>query len=251
MRAEAIGRRNYGSLLAMSSSVRRCASSSADSARTVTSSSPSEIVVPLSGCSVRALRIGVITVVSTETDASCYRRSVRRISRAIVVVGAFGFASARADTRGEIVETDTLGMNVVSYNASAGKTTTVADAANLSEFVGLHYYIIDHVRLGANLQFTERIAPDPASGQSRFQTLALLPQVGWNFRRPFFVALVITLAPWTGGTNTFDGGFQGVFGASFEVQSRINANIAVEVPINLVRATTIGLTPLVGISVRL
>lgn len=175
---------------------------------------------------------------------------MRRLMLAIVVASASS-PRARADVRGDLVETDTLGMNVVSHNADSGKTTTVADAQNLSEFVGLHYYLIDHVRIGVNLQFTERIAPVPANGQSRFQTFAFLPQIGWNFARPFFAALVITLAPWTGGTNTFDGGIQGVFGASFCVQSRVNANVAVEIPVTFVRATTVGLTPLVGISVRL
>jgi hypothetical protein len=177
--------------------------------------------------------------------------NVHRLSVFVVAAMAIFPSVSRADVKGEVLESDTLGMNVVSYNADTGKTTTAADATNLSDFVGLHYYFIDHVRLGANLQFTERITPAPANGQSRFQTFAVLPQIGWNFAKPFFVALVIMLAPRTGGTNTFDGGFQGVFGASFKFQSRITANFALEVPVNVVRATTIGLTPLVGISVRL
>jgi hypothetical protein len=160
-------------------------------------------------------------------------------------------SAARADDKGEIVQSDTLGMNVYSYNFSKSTATNVSDAQNLSEFIGLHYYAIDHVRLGMNLQFTEELAPTPAMGASRFRTFALLPQVGWNFHKPFFAALVLTLAPRTSGTSTFDAGFQGVFGASIEVSPRVRANIALEVPVNFVVATTIGVTPLLGISIAL
>ena len=158
---------------------------------------------------------------------------------------------AAADERGEFTQSDTLGMNVYTYNFSASKTTTVSDAQNLAEFVGLHYYFVDHWRIGMNLQFTEQLAPTPAAEASRFRTFALLPQIGWNFYKPFFAALVLTLAPRTGGEEKFDAGFQGVFGASFELTPRVRANVAVEIPVNFVVATTIGITPLLGISIKL
>jgi hypothetical protein len=160
-------------------------------------------------------------------------------------------ATAHADTKGDWIQTDTLGMNMYSYNFDKSAATDVTDAQNLSEFVGLHYYFIDHVRVGMNLQFTERLDPDPASGTSRFQTFALLPQIGWNFYNPFFAALVVTIAPWTAGKSLFDDGFQGVLGASTKLTSRVRGNLAVEIPVNLHQATTIGITPLVGISVGL
>ena len=160
-------------------------------------------------------------------------------------------APALADTRGEWIETDTLGMNVYTYNFDKHATTTVDDAQNLSEFVGLHYYFADHLRVGMNLQFTERIAPDPASGSSRFQTFALLPQIGWHFYNPFFVALVATIAPWTSGRSLFDAGFQGLIGAGLPLTSCIRGNLAIEIPMNFVQATTIGTTILLGISARL
>ena len=175
-----------------------------------------------------------------------------RLSGALVLaLATVASSAARADNKGDIVQTDTLGMNMYTYNFSKSKSTDVTDAQNLSEFIGLHYYVIDHLRLGMNVQFTEQLAPTPATGESRFRTFALLPQVGWNFYKPFFAALVLTLAPRTSGTNTFDAGFQGVFGASFELSSRVRANIALEVPVNFVVATTIGVTPLVGISIGL
>lgn len=159
--------------------------------------------------------------------------------------------TAHADLKGDWVQSDTLGMNVYSYNLDKSKATDVTDAQNLSEFVGLHYYFIDHVRVGMNLQFTERLNPDPASGTSRFQTFALLPQIGWNFYNPFFAALVMTIAPWTSGQSQFDFGLQGVFGASTKLSARVRGNLAVEFPVNLHVADTIGVTPLVGISVEL
>lgn len=178
-------------------------------------------------------------------------RMRRAVPLVTLLVGVTMASNARADNKGDIIQTDTLGMNVYSYNVSKSTSTNVTDAQNLSEFIGLHYYVIDHVRLGMNVQLTEQLAPTPTMGASRFRTFALLPQVGWNFHKPFFAALVLTLAPRTSGTSTFDAGFQGVFGAGFEVSPRVRANIALEVPVNFVVATTIGITPLLGISIAL
>jgi hypothetical protein len=170
--------------------------------------------------------------------------------RALVVLVALS-APALADSRGEWIETDTLGMNVYTYNFDKGAATTVGDAQNLSDFVGLHYYFADHLRVGMNLQLTERLAPDPAAGSSRIQTFALLPQIGWHFYNPFFVGLVATIAPWTSGRDLFDAGFQAVAGASAPLAHCIRGSLAVEIPMNFVQATTIGTTILAGISIRL
>jgi hypothetical protein len=102
-----------------------------------------------------------------------------------------------------------------------------------------------------NLQFTEQLGPTPTTGASRFRTFALLPQIGWNFHKPFFAALVLTLAPRTGGAETFDAGFQGVFGVGMKLSEHVRANFALEIPVNFVVATTIGITPLIGLGITL
>jgi hypothetical protein len=144
-----------------------------------------------------------------------------------------------------------IGTTAVVYNASAHTTTTIADQQDLSDFVGLHYYVADHWRVGLSFQFTEQLGPAPAAGGSRFQTFALLPQVGWTFSKPFFAALILSLAPRTGGHETFDAGFRGVIGAGIALTQRMRLDLAVQVPVDLVIATTIGIAPLVGLSVTL
>ena len=156
-----------------------------------------------------------------------------------------------AGKQGDIVQTDTLGMNVVSYNLDASKTTTVADSAGLSEFVGAHYFFADGWRVGMNLQFTELLAPSPPPGGNRFSTFALLPQVGWHFYGPLFAALVFGVLPRTGGGANLDLAVQGVFGASIPITDRVNLTGALEVPYNFYIHKTIGLTPLLGVSIRL
>lgn len=153
--------------------------------------------------------------------------------------------------RGDIVQTDTLGMNVVSYNLDTSKTTTVGDGAGLSEFVGAHYFFADGWRVGMNLQFTELLAPSPPPGGNRFSTFALLPQVGWHFYGPLFAALVFGVLPRTSGGANFDLAVQGVFGASIPISDCVNLTGALEVPYNFLVHQTIGLTPLLGVSIRL
>jgi hypothetical protein len=93
----------------------------------------------------------------------------------------------------------------------------------LSEFVGAHYYFVDRVRLGMNLQFSEQLAPAPGpKGGSDFRTFALLPQIGWDFWGTMFAALVVTVAPWTSGTGTFDFGLQALLGAGIPIADRVN-----------------------------
>jgi hypothetical protein len=160
-------------------------------------------------------------------------------------------AAKAAPAKGDIVQTDTLGMNVVSYDYSSATVKTIADRAEPSEFIGLHYFFADGWRVGLNLQFTERLAPALPSGQSAFRTFAVLPQVGWHFCDPFFVALVLTLAPYIDGESLFTLGTQVVFGAGFSLTDRVKLNLALEVPVNFVGKMTVGLTPLVGVSIRL
>jgi hypothetical protein len=166
---------------------------------------------------------------------------------AALVVAAV--APAAADSRGELVDSDLIGTTAVVYNASAHTTTTIADRQDLTDYVGLHYYVADHWRVGLSFQFTEQLNPAPTG--SRFQTFALLPQVGWTFSKPFFAALIVSLAPRTGGHEAFDAGFRGVIGAGIALTQRMRLDLAVQVPVDLVIATTIGIAPLVGLSVTL
>ncbi len=183
------------------------------------------------------------------------RQTKRPAEPVLVAMGMalvlFTPASAAAANRGEWLQTDSLGMNVVSHDFTTSTTKTVADAQRLSEFVGLLYYVTDRIRLGMNLQLTEQLGPRPPSGQSRFQTFALLPQVGWNFLDPFFAAFIFTFAPVTAGQDKLDLGFQLLLGGGVALSDRVRANLALEVPWNFHIHETLGLTPLAGISIRL
>lgn len=174
-----------------------------------------------------------------------------RTLRLSVLAVLVALPSLAAGKQGDVVQTDTLGVNVVNHDFTTGATHTVSDATVLSEFVGLHYFVADGVRLGMNLQFSELLQPAPAQGRDRFTTFALLPQIGWDFYGPFFSALVFTIAPRTGAASALDLGFQGVLGAGFPVSDRVKVNLAVEVPFNFHIHDTLGLTPLAGIGIRL
>ncbi len=176
------------------------------------------------------------------------KASLAAIGMALLV---FASAANAAASQGEWVQTDSLGMNVVSHDFTTSTTKTVADAQRLSEFVGLLYYVTDRVRLGMNLQLSEQLGPRPPAGQSRFQTFALLPQVGWNFLDPFFAAVIFTLAPITAGQDKLDLGFQLLLGGGIALSDRVRANLALEVPWNFHIHQTLGLTPLAGLSIRL
>jgi len=109
---------------------------------------------------------------------------------------------AHADLKGEWTQTDALGMNLYQYNFTAGsEDTDVTQQQNLSEFIGLHYYFADHWRVGMALQFTERLNPSITNGTSDLRTFGFLPQIGWNFARPFFMQLTLGLLPWTSGVS--------------------------------------------------
>ncbi len=170
---------------------------------------------------------------------------------ALAAVAVVPQEAAAAGKKGDVVQTDALGMNVVSYNLDTTKTTTVADSAGLSEFVGAHYYVADGWRVGMNLQFTELLAPTPPSGGNRFSTFAFLPQVGWHFCGPLFAAVVFAVLPRTAGGANLDLAVQGVFGAGVPLSDRVSLSGALEVPYNFLVHRTVGLTPLLGVSIWL
>src|SRR4051812_35135112 len=147
-------------------------------------------------------------------------------------MGALGLVSGQAEAapkRGEFIQTNTLGMNLLTRDLDHGTTRSVRDVVNLSEFVGLHGYVLDGVRLGANLQLTERLWPEPPPG-GRIQRFAVLPQIGWNFYDPFFTALVFGFAPRTDGKEHLNLSIQAVLGLSLPISERVRISVAGEVP---------------------
>jgi hypothetical protein len=153
--------------------------------------------------------------------------------------------------QGDFIQTDTLGMSMATYDLTSRTTKSVADATNLSEFVGLHLYVLDRLRMGMNFQLTEQLAPIPPANESRFRSYAFLPQVGLHFYDPFFAALVYKIAPRTNGQTRLDMAIQGLLGVGFPVSPRMRVNFAVEVPFAFYIHRTLGLTLLGGISIRL
>jgi hypothetical protein len=176
------------------------------------------------------------------------------------LVAAFAFAATLSclprsayalGTQGEFVQTDTLGSSLVSHDYKSGKNTDIGKVFNLSEYVGLHGYVVDTVRIGMNLQFTERVWSRAPMASSRFQRFALLPQIGWNFYGPLFSALVFGVAPRTSGVSDLNLTVQGILGVSLPLAGRFRLSIAGEVPYTYFDHRIIGFTALTGISIRL
>jgi hypothetical protein len=130
-------------------------------------------------------------------------------------------------------------------------TSGIADAFNLSETVGLHYYFVDRVRLGMGLQLTERITPKPERGSSRLQRVAVLPQVGWSFWDPFYTALAVSYAPRTRGRAIADVALLGVLGAGVALSESVRFSVAFEVPWAFHYHQTLGLVLYSGLGFRL
>ena len=177
---------------------------------------------------------------------------VRRLAAASLTaaIALFAASAAAAGKRGEIIQTDALGMSLVTHDLDDHTTRTVRDVVNLSEFVGLHGYVADRLRLGANLQLTERLWPEPAPG-ARIQRFAILPQIGWNFYDPFFTALVFGFAPRTEGKEHLNLSLQVVLGVSLPISKRVRFSLAGEVPWTFYDRNLIGVTALTGIAIRL
>jgi hypothetical protein len=162
---------------------------------------------------------------------------------------AAGSASA-AGKRGEFIQTLSLGMNLVTRDLDHHTTSTVRDAVNLSEYVGLHGYVVDRVRLGATFQLSERLWPEPPPGE-RIQRFAILPQIGWNFYDPLFAALVFGFAPRNDGKAHLNLSLQAVLGVSLPISKRVRFTLAAQAPWTFYDRNSIGLTAVTGIAIRL
>jgi hypothetical protein len=170
---------------------------------------------------------------------------------ALTLALALGARTAHATGKqGEFIQTDTLGVSLLSKNLDTGKTHSVRDAVNLSEIVGLHGYAVDRLRFGASVQLSERLWPRPPAG-GRIQRFSVLPQVGWNFFDPFFTAFVFGFAPRTDGKVHLNLALQGVLGVSLPLSSQVRFSIAGEVPWTFYDHHLLGLTALTGLSFRL
>lgn len=167
----------------------------------------------------------------------------------LALLSSAGTASA-APKQGEFLQTDTLGVSLVTRDLTANTTKTVSDATNLSEYIGLHYYAVDRVRFGMSVQLTERLTPSPPPTQGRLQRYAFLPQVGWNFYDPFFAGLVLVFAPRTDGQAKLALGVNGIFGVSIPLSKVVSLSGAAEVPYTYYRHQTIGLIALAGIAFK-
>jgi hypothetical protein len=172
-----------------------------------------------------------------------------------MAVGVVAPGTAEAEGKqGDFVQSDTLGLRLLNYqyNPSPTQLKTIADQGVMSEFVGLHYFFIDRVRVGMNLQFSEQLAPPVGADNGiAFRTFAFLPQIGWDFWGPMFAAFVVTLAPWSSGTSTFEFGIQGVLGVGVPIVNRVKLTVAVEVPFTFAPDREVALTPLLGVAIRL
>lgn len=155
-----------------------------------------------------------------------------------------------AGKQGELLWTNTLGMNLLTRDLDTNTTRSVRDVVNLSEFMGLHGYVIDRLRIGANIQISERLWPEPPPGR-RIQRIAVLPQIGWNFYDPFFTALVFGFAPRTEGRDHLNLSVQAVLGVSLPISNRVRFSVAGEVPYTFYDRHLIGVTALTGIAIKL
>lgn len=170
-------------------------------------------------------------------------------SSALAVLGP---RSAHAvGKQGDAIQTDTLGVSLFTRDFDSKVSRNVSKIFNLSEFVGIHAYVVDRVRVGMNFQFTERAWPALPPGSSSLQRFGLLPQVGWNFWDPMFSSLVVGVVPRTDGKAHLNLTLQAVLGASFPIAGPFRWSIAGEVPWTYYDHQILGVTALTGISIRL
>jgi hypothetical protein len=173
-----------------------------------------------------------------------------RAAPALAIASASNVAHA-GPKRGDGLQTDSLSMLLASHDYTTHTSTSLRNAVNLSFNAGLHYYFVDRVRIGVSLQLTERLEPQPPAGTSRFQRLALMPQLGWTFYDPFFTAVIFSYAPRTQGRAMTDLAVLAAFGAAVPITKRVKLSAAVETPFAFLHHHTLGLVAVTGISIRL
>jgi hypothetical protein len=175
---------------------------------------------------------------------------------ALAALAAFTliFAASRAHAapkRGEWLETNVLSSTVASRDFDTQTTSTWRKQVNLAGAVGLHYYFADALRFGTSVQYTERIWPAPPPNSSRFQRLAIMPQLAWNFWDPCYVATLFNYTPRTRAKWLTDMSVSLLLGAGAPLSKRVRLGVAVEVPYAFYYHRTLSLVALTGVSVVL
>jgi hypothetical protein len=160
-------------------------------------------------------------------------------------------AVADAAEAGDVVVVDNIGVPLYTHNFDSGKDTGVGDELFISEFIGAHYFITSKLRMGVMVQWTEQYTGTLAAGSDRFSTFALLPQIGWNVSDHFSATAVFSYAPRAMGEARLDLGVQALLGYGFPVTQNARVNLLLEVPYNFRLARTIGITPLMGLTMQL
>jgi hypothetical protein len=181
---------------------------------------------------------------------------MREAVRVLVVAAATAacLSAARpaaAREAGDVIVVDNIGVPLYTHNFDTGKDVGIGDKLYISEFIGAHYFVTKTIRVGMMFQWTEQYTGDLAPGADHFTTFALLPQIGWNFYDHFSAAAIFTYAGRAAGKDTYDLGVQALLGYSLPVTKNASFNMLLEVPYNFRLARTIGITPLVGLTLDL
>jgi hypothetical protein len=163
----------------------------------------------------------------------------------------FSGRAPAAPKRGAWLETNVLSSTVASRDLDTHTTTTWRQQVNLAGALGLHYYFADALRFGASVQYTERIWPEPPPSSSRFQRLSFMPQLGWNFWDPCYVATIFSYSPRTRGRALTDMFVSVLLGAGAPLSKRVRLGVSVEVPYAFYYHRTLSLVALTGVSVVL
>lgn len=156
---------------------------------------------------------------------------------------------------GDVSGTFAVGTSLVAQrfatSTKSAELSTIGDNFSPSEFVGAGYFLTDRLRLGLNLQFTEAVAVPNPQPPSAWTVFSLLPQVSYRFYWDLYAALVGFFPLRYGGVWQAGYGIQLVLGAAIPVAKIVAVTVAVEVPYLAYPVEALGLTPLVGVSVKL
>ncbi len=185
-------------------------------------------------------------------DRSEFRLRVRlHVAVASAVACLAIGAPAEAREAGDVVVVDNFGVPLYTHNFDTGKDVGIGDKLFITEFLGAHYFVTNTIRVGMMMQWTEQYAGELAPGADHFTTFALLPQVGWNFYDHLSAAAIFTYAARAGGKDQYDLGVQALLGYGLPITKTTSLNFALEIPYNFRLARTIGITPLVGLTMEL
>lgn len=180
---------------------------------------------------------------------------MRESLRALVVAAAVGCLSAArpaaAREAGDVIVVDNIGVPLYTHNFDTNKDIGVGDKLMVSEFIGAHYFVTSTIRVGMMFQWTEQYSGDLAPGSDHFTTFALLPQIGWTFYDHFSAAAIFTYAARAAGKDAYDFGVQALLGYSLPITKTAAFNMALEIPYNFRLARTLGITPLLGLTLDL